>query len=291
MPYPEPHIARIYDEGWLPLVWGVKDVFGLPEFDEAKFRSAFGGMGTRARWDAVCRCPCGGAQSAQSPDLTCATCGGDGYYVHHQQVVRVVCQELSKEFDPLNRLQQIEPGTAIFAIRGEHVPAVDDRLTFLEGMARIHGMFYRRSSLASPLERLRYPIATWTIATMAEGDVTQAGTVVNVDVDVIDLRVGKAGVVGAALVKGTDFDVTAAGLIDWSKGDVRGTAPAPPATGQAIGEPFSVYHHIHPVYRVTEHGQALRPTRHRLKTGDTVQHLPATVKARLDWLVQESEAT
>jgi len=289
VPYPEPHIARIYDDGWLPLVWGVKDVFGLPEFDEAKFRSAFGGMGTRVQWDAVGNCPCG---TAQSPNLSCATCGGDGYYVHHTQIVRAVCSELSKESDPLQRLQPIEPGTAIIGLRGEHVPAVNDRLTFLEGFVRISGMFQRRATLAAHLERLRYPVAPWTIATMAEGDVSQMGTTVNQVWDVVDLRVAKAGVVGPALVKGSDFTVTAAGLIDWALGDVKTprTSPEPPGTGQAVGEWFSVYYHAHPVYRVTEHSQALRPTRHRLKTGDTVQHLPVAVKARLDWLIQPSEA-
>lgn len=289
MPFPEPHIRRIYDAGWLPIEWGVKDAYQIPDIEDVQIRQPFAGKATRARWDAVSKCPCG---TAQSPFQECPTCGGDGYYVHHQQIVRVICQELGKEYDPLNRLQPIEPGSAILGIRGEHVPAVDDRLTFLEGIARISGMFYRRSTLAAPFERLRYPIATWTIGTMAEGDTSQAGTVVNQDWSVIDLRVAKAGVVGPALVLGSDFDVTAAGLLDWTKGDAKvpRTTPNPPAAGQAVGEPFSVYHHIHPVYRVMEHSQALRPTRHRLKTGDTVQHLPVSVKARLDWLVQASEA-
>ena len=287
MPYTPPSNRRIFDPGWCTLRWGVKDGFGGPSLDEARLREPYAKRATRAVWELVSNCPCG---DEQSPDLNCATCGGDGYFVHHTQQVRALVTSMSKKYDPTNKIMPMEPGTALISVRGEHVPAVRDRLTLMDAYIRISGMFKRRATLAAPIERLRYPIAVWTIPVMAEGDVTKQGVEDELEVGVLDLRCEQGGVVQPPLVEDVSFEVTSEGLIDWSLGDANGKAPAAPAAGESTGGQFAVYHHAHPVYRVMEHGHALRETRSRGKGGSQPFHLPAQCLCRLEWLVRPGSA-
>jgi hypothetical protein len=274
----------LYQAGIIPICWPDK-LNPRIDFNPVELQKMIWNAGLPAIWQLWAPCPCGSAQAA-TPD--CPQCHGTGKYYHSQQEVIVGVTGVTRKWDQFAKLNPMEPGTANFLIRGEHVPSLGDRITLLNAHIPLVMAAPRRAPLhvaAAPgvpevlaIETLRYPVIAQQIRIRDEANNQSLH-----DYGVMYLQ-GQAttGLPGPLLVEHTDFEVTVNGHIDWAKGDARGTTPA-------VDDLFSIYYRTRPVYQVQEFPVAFRNTMTQRKTAvPEVEVMPVEFTGRLEWLLEGS---
>jgi len=245
------------------------------DFSADGFIAQIEGKGSRFAWEQRDLCPCRSATS-RSDRVDCPICKGVG--IVWTSVSHTVRGVLTRVKDAAKLFQDFGTeghGWANLSLRWEHLPAWGDRFTLVDGIL-LRTELHERA--AGTTDALDFPIKSVNMQQIVNG-LTQ--TVV---VNVRYLRTQTAGGVGEAaqIVRGTDFDVDEAGLVDWTKGDVSGTAPA-------VGEEYAVSYIYAPRFVVLEHPNALRQTDTRVgMTSQASQPLPLNVLCRLDWFPQEA---
>jgi hypothetical protein len=262
-------ITPLTDPGFISDVWWPSKEGGRGEFNLTQIYQEFMQLAVRAKWEAMARCPCGSAdQNAQK--LQCPVCGGSGWEVHHDQIVRLMAVGVRSNLSLWERFGEFRFGEASFTSRGEHAPAMFDRLTLLDARIAYNDLVKRRGTV----DTLRYPV-TAKLYTNSSGVIKT--------LDVTHLRSsGVGGSPGSILVKGTDFVINASGNIDWTLGIARQTAPA-------VGSLYSICYYTMPVYRVTTFPHDFRDTRTKRTNGaktsaDHADSLPVQFNAKLEWI-------
>ena len=267
------------DTGFLAdVVWPAKlDV--IAQFDLEGLLRLIAGRGVRGVWQPAVQCPCGDP-GGNSPNQACPACGNTGWIFPLSQEVRVLATSMRDRLDLYGEKANImTPGSVSLACRYEHAPALFDRITLTNNRIGFSDLQVRRSTVAHPVEQLRYPI-------FAKSYPRRAPATTDGSLDVVYLIPQAAdgyplrNVNGSLrpLVKGTDFDLTAQGWIDWTKGDVLHTAPVP-------GAPFALYYFTRPVFRVIDQPQVSRDTLKNWKvSSEQHQFLPVEFTGQLEWL-------
>jgi hypothetical protein len=222
---------------------------GVVDFDVGAQRQAVVGKSVRLWWEQAVQCPCrairdlhGRATDTGEPQENCLACGGAGViYTNAQQIVAMLTSttessELYSEFGPYAK------GTTFITLLPENIGDTLDRYTLLDGV-RVHGEIRRRT--ASVTEGMRYPIIQ---RTFVSGTAGSTGTPQSRTIGVQYCRAaGLDGTVAAAeLLEGVDFAIDALGNIDWTLGDLLGTAPAAGAT-------YTIRYYARPRFVLDDH--------------------------------------
>ena len=273
------------DTGFLADVyWPVKEPPERPEFTTDNLLWLIEQRAVKALWETAVQCPCG-HKGENAPDETCPFCGNEGYIYPKSQVVRVVVVGISDRVDLYGERGNImTPGRASFACKYEHAPTLLDRITLLDNRISFSDLLERKSTVASPVERLRYPVFAQAYRKRTDPEPWDGPATGSIDVvylipqaaDGYPLRDSHGAL--KPLVKGTDFDLTVNGWIDWTKGDVLHTAPEP-------GAQFAIYYKTKPVFRVLDYPQVSRDTMTKLKLqSEAHQFLPVEFSGQLEWM-------
>lgn len=229
--------------------------------------------GVNATWYATVRCPCG-RTGESSPDRVCPVCAGKGWIYPLQQSVVLLATGLRRDFRGVADVAQaFYTGEAQFTVRAECAPSYQDRIVLDDCRTTKTALLTRKSNPATVhVEDLNYPI-------VAQEYTTSTGTTATLDV--LYLRPQKAdGYPDSALVKGTDFDITAGGDLDFTKGDVNGKAPG-------LGRFYTISYKTRPVFRVMTFPHAVRQTKSAwLNPANPPQRLPVQFTAKLEWMVE-----
>jgi hypothetical protein len=226
------------------------------DFDMTEYRKLVFSKGVDLTWEQCAECPCSQPSSAYDVGLIettsgvtgearadCELCDGKGYFWHSAQPIRAIVTGGSSNTEQFTMYGEYARGMVSVSLLPEHLPAYGDRYTFVASV-----MVYRETRTRSALvEALRYPIQPRQLD-LATGERTLGV-----------LRLQRAGVDGLStesdvLVEGVDFDVTAEGLLDFTKGDALGTAPL-------VGARYAVSYYARPRYYVAD-----RPHTHRDST-------------------------
>lgn len=273
-----PSLAAVglYQPGIIPIQWPDK-LNPRVDFNPTELNKMIWNYGLAARWQLWSPCPCGTSQAAS---VDCPQCGGTGKYYHSEQEILAVMINVRKDWKQFEKMNPMEPGTATFIVRGEHVPALGDRITLLTAHMPLSIVGVRKAPLsaddAPAIETLRYPILPQVIPVQdAQGNKSERSY------GVMFLQAqGTDGLPGARLVEGTDFTVTDDGEIDWALGDALETTPLP-------GSMYSIYYRTRPVFQVQEYPFTIRDTMTQRKS-DTpaVDVLPVEFVGRLEWLIE-----
>jgi len=231
------------------------------DFDVDAFRHMVWQNGWRLTWEQAEICPC---QESVEPDVGrrgCPVCGASGFLWHTPTEVRAIVTSVTQDEETFHKIGPWMEGRVFLTLQPEHLPGRFDRFTALDSVMIMREIAKRPSS--GTTTALKLPIARRTL-------ILDAGTLT---IGVLRARAITAAGVGAAapLVEGVDFDVTDAGLIDWTKGIALGTAPA-------LGARFSVTYTAHPIFEVDDVAYAVRDTRVAAKQANPV-HAPMLVKA------------
>jgi hypothetical protein len=200
-------------------------------------------------------------------------CKGKGYFYHSSQRVKAGVTSATENPERFRAYGEYATGMVSISLLPEHLPAWGDRFTMINSV-----LLYRETRVraAGAITTLKLPVVTRSL------DLVQGATDINV------LHAHKANVdgttdVGLSLIPGQDFEVTAAGEIDWALGDASGNAPAE-------GVRFAISYYAHPRFVVIDHPHAFRDTFTKRKNPDEVfAPLPIMCNARLDFLGQDNE--
>lgn len=272
-------MATLPDFGFRQNLWWPDDLEPRCDFDVDDFLTGLANNGLVATWWAAARCPCNTTESSD-PFRLCPICHGEGWEFHNQQTVRIVTVGVRRAIEWQNRPVIFDTGTMYATVRAEHAPAKYDRIVLEDARIGISNLWSRRSSVANPIETLRYPVAP-LVYNDCDGNEVTAG--------VVHMRASNAEKRGAGpiLVQGVDFDVTKDGQIDFTRGDQLGTAPSAPDSPGEDGGLFSMYYYTRPHYRVDDWPHVLRDTRAQAEDIEAPKHvmLPVQFTARLEWLV------
>lgn len=272
---------RIHQAGFMPIIWPDK-LSPRSDFNPTELNRLIWQFGLPALWELWAPCPCGHSQAGSTD---CPQCFGLGRVYHTQQEILVATTGVRRDWAPFMQQNMMERGTALFCMRGEHVPCSGDRISMTTAHIPISGAAYRRAERADPtvqhpsaVERLRYPVLPQDIV-VEDADnnpVVQSYGVIYLQGQAPD------GLPGPILVEGSDFDVTEDGWFDWAKGDIKPTPTTP-----APGAMYSFYYRTRPVYRVDDFPAAFRDTITQIKSEDTrVEVLPVECIGRLEWLLE-----
>lgn len=180
----------------------------------------------------------------------CPDCGGTGSVYLYAGETRALMTGDSRS-GQRSRDGAVNPGQATFSFLPESMPAQLDRIVVMDAYEKFTEVTKRRGVV----DRLRYPI---TPRLVVSGMAAQPVEPSYVNEGVIYLQVtGSDGLpVGDSRVEGVDFDVTPDGYIDWTRGDILGTAPE-------VGQNYAVTAWTRARYVVTE-----SPGAHRAQTTD-----------------------
>lgn len=247
------------------------------DFDPTDFENAIERMGYAVTWEHASRCPCRNNPETSQPSIVCPVCDGDGWEHHSPQPIKAIVDALDTNMDALIAFGTWTFGTARFTVRHEHRPGDRDRYTLTESVLQFSEI---RKRSAAVRERLRYPIATIRQDLMVENSAGELVKRPQVPLNVLRLRLMDPAtrLPGPVIHRGEDFDVID-GRLDFSRGDLRGTAPG-------VGALFAVTYYHHPRYVVETIPHAIRDSRVHVPTlaGGTRKHLPLplTVLAKLD---------
>jgi hypothetical protein len=226
-------------------------------FDSEEFRQTLQRHGERLQWEQASRCPCSADAQFASPDPICGVCGGSGWEYFNPIEVRAIVDRLEFNVDILEALGDWAFGSASITLEGVHRPNNCDRFVVTENViSYTEGM--QRGIVGSD-DRPTFPVAHITDQLRTSNGLGQT-VLKNVSIGVIRLRTMTADrKPGRVLQAGVDFDVTAAGHINWHKGDQRGTAPAAAtsATARNGGRYAMLYYH-HPSYLVVTFPYSMR---------------------------------
>jgi hypothetical protein len=243
--------------------------------------------GLSCQWEMAGQCPCGQRMTVGglSGDLrerkvSCTACRGTGIIYHSAQPVPllVVTPEVNPERFKL--WGEHAQGRVSLTFLPEHLPSLFDRVTILQSVLLFRERIKRT---AADVDRLRYPVATRTVGL---GTGVDQAVAVPTELSVIHCRVADATgtIVAGERVRGVDFEIDDDGNVDWSLGDIAGTAPA-------VGSYASFSYYTHPVYLVTSLPFGYRDTMVGAKATGVTQHgLAIRVSAELEILGGTREA-
>lgn len=248
------------------------------DLNPQQLRNEIYAKGLRVVWEQAAACPCrrlfssaGRSAATSEPREGCPECFGSGLVYHSPNEIRAVVLG-AETADRIEKYGVDANGMVKITLLPEHLPSFQDRFTVLD-----HVMLFRElKRRAAAVEVLRAPILRHTLRVGSEADPTVPATL---EVAVTHCRrSGEDGVaLDGELVDGTDFDVTGEGGIDWTKGDVLGTAPP-------VGGWYALSYFTHPRYVVASIPRIVRVTRVAAKAPDPVlTFLPVQVDARLDF--------
>lgn len=210
-------------------------------FDMPDFRRLIWSKGWRLTWEQTELCPCMESAESDAGSRSCLVCDGSGFTWHSPTEVRGIVTGASLNDDLFNRIGPLVSGRLNLTLQPEHLPSRLDRFTALDSTYVFREIAVRGAGVTSAL---KMPIVRREME-LDDGPVT---------VGVTRCRAQTAGGAAATpLVEELDFDVIN-GLIDWTKGDVRGTAPA-------VGKRFAATYYAHPVLVVDDVAYAARDTR------------------------------
>lgn len=269
------------DNVWWPLKQLLRADFKGAKSNADDFLNLLASRGVDATWYPGLRCPCG-AQGDGSPAPDCPVCGPGnsskyppGWLFPLTQDVKVNVTGLRRDWKT-DEAQFISSGEASMTVRAEHCPAYMDRIILDDCRTTKSALLTRKSSggTGGHVEHLDYPIVS------QDYDNSTGGTSY---IDVLYLQPVDAttGLPKAALVKGTDYAITAGGDLDFTLGDALGTAPTQNAR-------YTIAYKTRPVYRVVSEPHAMRQTTTAWKhlSAPIPQRLPVSFTARLEWLVE-----
>ena len=215
------------------------------DFSMVEFKKLMYTKGVDLTWEQCAECPCSQRADAfplgsliESTNVTtgearqdCTLCKGRGYFWHSAQDIRAILTGASADTNKYALYGQYARGMVSLTLLPEHLPAYGDRYTVRESV-----QVYREDKVrvAGALQELRYPV-TPRLLDLATGSV-ELGV----------LRIQRASASGLsteadALEEGVDFVVTEAGLVDFTLGDARGTAPE-------VGARFTASYYSQPRY-------------------------------------------
>lgn len=255
------------------------------DVDEGEARKLVVGKSVRLWWEQGVPCPCrsvqelnGVTRSTGEPSSICTFCSGSGImYVNGQQIIAMMtstseAQELYHEYG------QYAKGTAWLSLLPEHVADYLDRYTLLDGV-RTHSETRRRRGT---VEKLKYPVIKRYFPV---GSINNFSAKVYKTVGVQWCMAASVGGVtsGVELVEGVDFLVDDDGKIDWTPGDVLGTAPVLGDTPETCGT-YSIRYYARPRMVLDDH-QFLRRDLYGHNDGELCfTPLPVRVLVLLDYL-------
>lgn len=243
------------------------------DFDLDEFERQIQTHGYRTLWEQAAVCACRNFDSNQ-PKPDCPICNGKGWEYHSEQEIPSIVDSLSLKPEGWIAFGEYVSGMATFTVKALHAPGRWHRYTLLDSVMEHSEICRRRPGAVTALS---YPVAEISQSEIIDG------ALCSVTRGVLRLRLvdPSTNLPGAMLYQGQDFNLTAAGLIDWSAGDALGTAPAP-------GAAFSVSYLYHPRYVVTEHPHVIRDTNSALQRATPIhERMPVQVMARLDWMARE----
>lgn len=247
----------------------------------AAFDGLLASHGHRLLWESACRCACLNNGETGQPATDCPVCEGTGWDHYDPVEVRGIVDSLARQEEGWLVFGDFASGTALVTVPHAQMPGRWHRYTFLDSVME-HSETRVRTAPVGGRERLRYPIAKAT-ASLIEAGPDGTDLRVNRTLDVFRLRraaeqtPGRFLPAGEPLRRGVDFAVVD-GLIDWTLGEQRGTAPAP-------GERFAVAYLHHPRMVVGEFVHGVRDTFVQKKsTSAAYAPLPVTVRCKLDFL-------
>lgn len=269
------------------------------DFDPKEFNRAIDQVGMRLLWEKVSLCPCRNNDETEQPQVGCSVCDGDGWEYWGAQLVNGIVGALDLDQDTQVAFGIWASGMAQITVKNEHKPDFRDRYTHLDSLLR-YTQHFKRSGVQ---DRLRYYIGVMPLALAPEeyvlaasGDpeavlaaelaanaISRAQADIGPNFGVLRLRLRNADLsAGAVLEPGIDFDVVD-GLVDWARGDVRGTAPT-------VGQSYSVSYLFHPRHIVNGFNHAVRDSWVKFKSPiPLLNRLPIEVNCRLDYLPQPGE--
>lgn len=231
-----------------------------------------------AKWEQHALCPCignvnaGGLTGYSFEGRTdCSECRGNGILYHSAQSTRVMVQGATRQAAMFRQYGEYADQMVRVTWFPENKPAKFDRITLVDATVVEDEIGVRT---AATVEQLRHPVAT--PENMFTGGGADQVTPVPVDVGVTYCRVAddEGTLYPDPLVEGTDFEVTAAGDIDWTLGDGLGSAPT-------VGERYSMKYFTNPVYVVWNFPHVLRAQYSvRKSVAEQFQVLPVHVDCR-----------
>lgn len=218
------------------------------DVDDSTLRMVTIGKSLRLWWEQGVPCPCRAVrtlgartQSTGEPSDICAFCDGGGImYVNGQQIVAMMTST-SESQNLYMDYGQFAKGTAWLTLMPENVADYLDRYTLLDGI-RTHGELRRRKGT---VDKLRYPVVQ---RQFVSGSLYSTSQPFNRSIGVqFCMAADTDGVVtGVELVAGTDFTITAQGRVDWTLGDLAGTAPA-------VGGYYTIRYYARPRMILDDH--------------------------------------
>ena len=244
------------------------------DFDPEEARKLIHTHGMRISWEMAAACPCvrvhtigGYTGQTQEARHDCEVCGGSGIAYHSNQGILGIVAQTHLIPDRHKVWGEIAKWMTTITVLHEHVPSFLDRYSLLDNV-----LIYRevKERTAQTVEALTYPVYQRTLELGAGPGLTGC---TEIERGVLHmLRADAAGLVDPTpLVEGTDFEVTAAGAIDWTLGDGLGNSPAQ-------GERYAAQYYCHPRFVVWTLPYAFRDTWVKTKTpGAQFQHMIVTV--------------
>lgn len=230
-------------------------------------------LGLRTLWQQASPCPCRENPDTEEGRFDCPVCLGTGWEYDTGTEIRAVMLAQSLKDAPYEVLGHYGFGLVMVTVPPEQAPGFRDRYLLLDSCIVMQDLVRRLGTL----DQLRWPVATRTLYLDVSGVPTTTS------LSVLSLRrQASDGSAGPLLSLGTDFMVDAQGRIDWTKGDLAGTAPP-------VGSSYAVRYFAHPRYVVLERPFVVRDTRTMRQSGgrksSSRQHELLLVRAlaKLDW--------
>jgi len=251
------------------------------DFDMEQYRNLVFAKGVDLTWEQCAECPC--SRSASDFTLSvihtttqttgearpdCPLCDGRGYFWHSAQQIRAIVTAGSSSTEAFAIYGEYARGMMSVSTLPEHLPAYGDRFTVINSV-----QVYRetKTRTADTIEALRYPVQARTLDLLTG------------ETDVRVLRLQYADVNGISqenysLTEGVDFVVTNEGALDFSLGEVLGTAPSE-------GIRYSVAYFARPRYYVADHPHTHRDSIRKFKSAtESPLALPIQVRCTLEFM-------
>ena len=250
------------------------------DFVPREFRAAIFTKGMRVLWEQAARCPCetiydDGVTSHGVGEFRsdCPGCYGRGVIYHSALETWVLFEDATTNPDRFAVYGENASGMAGITFLPENVPGFLDRVTMLDN----HMVYNETRVRRATTEQLRWPVVTRAIPVGTESDATEPETL---EVAAVYCRkADSTGVLDPTVLNAdTDFEVDTDGKIDWSIGDVAGTAPL-------TDQRYTVQYFGHPVYIVRDFPFNIRDTWIKRKNPtQALHHLPIKSTAWLNYL-------
>lgn len=268
----------------MPILQSRKPVKIRPrvDFDMVEYRKLVFAKGIDLTWEQCSECPCSAQADTfnevayiQSTTTTtgearadCPLCDGKGYFWHSEQTIRAIVNTQSTNTDQFALYGEYARGMISISTLPEHLPAYGDRFTVQKSV-----MVYRETKTrgADSIEKMRYPISS------RELDLQSGIQTLRV------VHIQTASTAGVStendfLTLGVDYTVTEDGRVDFSLGEVNGTAPIE-------GTRYSITYYASPRYYVADHPHAHRDSVNIKKSPDeTPLLLPIQAHCTLEFM-------